>query len=131
MKIYYTTTEDESPESPIVEVFISEFEKNNFAGPIEAILDTGADLTCLPRGAVVKLLGDIYYERESVAGIGGAPFNSKIYIVDLKINKCIIPKVRVAEIADDIGIVGRDVLNQYHICFHGPESFAKVYSNLC
>ena len=90
-------------------------------GPVQAIADTGADMTILPTALVQSLrLQPIGYGqlRSQWGELHPTPF----YLLDVRVDGLVLPNVQVA--SDDGTkevIVGRNVLNKLALLLDGPE----------
>jgi hypothetical protein len=87
------------------------------------LLDLGADCSLLPEAIVQKVGAKL--DRDSNYEISG-------YDGNIRITPTVIAQVvfcgkafhgRYAITSDEIGILGRDVLNHLRLTFHGPETF--------
>jgi predicted aspartyl protease len=85
---------------------------------VDALVDTGADITCLPK-AVVKALGGEPASTYSVAGVNGTslgPANSCFLEFEIASTK----KVAEAISFGDELILGRNILNELTLQLDGP-----------
>jgi predicted aspartyl protease len=87
---------------------------------MSALLDTGGDVTAIPR-ALVNILRLYKVGQIQIEGVEGAPNIFHLYAVKLKLNGITIPRVEVIATDLDIVVVGRDVLNQFYFLLNGPE----------
>ena len=84
----------------------------------EALVDTGADITCLPRALIKALLA----ERASsydVFGINGVPIGpADSYFLEFEIasTKFMLEVIAVG----DEPILGRNLINEFTLNLHGP-----------
>lgn len=108
------------PPVPVLDVSLSAPMKDDWSGPYEAIVDSGADFTICPldlfeliQPPVVKpvILSSQWKEKRSV----------HLYEVDLRIGDIIFPAV---DVAGDPGseeiILGRNVLNRVDLRLEEP-----------
>ncbi len=91
---------------------------------IEMLIDTGSDISLIPKNVVIeleKLLGTkLPYGLLTVDGFGGNKSIRKSYSLNIRFDGFnSLHIVDFIEIDGDIGILGRDVLNDYLICFDG------------
>lgn len=104
--------QDYQPAFPALTVTLTNMEENVRAGPLSALVDTGADSTLIPISYLKDLLApalrDVFIrshwgERRSV----------QMYLIDLEVGEIRLPGIFV--IGDDQGdeiILGRNVLNK-------------------
>lgn len=91
---------------------------------VEMLLDTGADISCLPREVIKELEkrpGSIQRELVMVGDVHGQIFTIVTYRLKI-ILKGTEPREHTIPVlgVGDVSLLGRDVLNEYHICFDGP-----------
>lgn len=87
-----------------------------------AWLDTGADITVLPRGSLKPLLAHegSDYCYVSVGGFSGNTIRKRAYYVYISIEHSDPYLVQVIENDDSVGLLGRDVLNRLRLDLNGP-----------
>jgi hypothetical protein len=88
---------------------------------VPAILDTGADRTCIP-ASVFARLGELNFEygEVGVQGAIGGVEKRKTFIVHLKFAECDFLDLEVVSLNEEIALIGRDLLNQHKILLDGP-----------
>jgi hypothetical protein len=88
---------------------------------VPVLLDTGADVTLFP-GSAIQRLGIVpesgHYE---LMGFEGSRILARAAVLDLIFLRRAI-RGRYMMIEDDIGILGRDVLNLVTLFFDGPRT---------
>jgi hypothetical protein len=88
---------------------------------VDAIIDTGAAITCLPLRVIRQLNpDDLDYRKVTVRGPVGWTESRKAYIVHLKILRCEFRDLEVVGLDRDYALIGRDILNGYAITVDGP-----------
>lgn len=115
------TKYDESykPPAPIAQVQIRKIENGKRVKNISVLLDTGADISLLPRQSVESLeIKPLLNESFNLEGFYGVEKSAKVYYFQVIFlnkrftgNYCLID--------EEIGILGRDILNQLSILFDG------------
>jgi predicted aspartyl protease len=117
---------DYTPSIPILEITLIAVSGEQMAGPLPAIVDTGADGTIVPTShlewigaleAVPAWLSSHLGERKLVW----------LYLVDLRVEAFTLPGVYVVgdDQANEI-ILGRNVLNKLRILLDGPAQLTEV-----
>ncbi|MBN1145805.1 MAG: retroviral-like aspartic protease family protein [Anaerolineales bacterium] len=109
-----------TPPMPVVEVFLAAPDATPNAGPFEAILDTGADGTVVPKEILLDLGAPSLTDARLISP-WGEPHEVMIYLVDIRLGTTVLPAIQVAadESAEEI-ILGRNVLNKFPIFLDGP-----------
>ena len=118
MPSYDASTND--PPAPVAHVTLRNPSTGTMADNIELLIDTGADVTLLPRAATDRIqvppLPDIKYELE---GFDGAQSFASVAILDMVfLGRTYRGKYLIVEAKS--GVLGRDVLNHLVLLFDGP-----------
>jgi predicted aspartyl protease len=90
---------------------------------LSALVDTGADVSVLPRGLPARL-GLPAVDRVVVAGVDGLRHPLPVYAVEVALNG-----YRTAIRAVSLGatpLIGRDLLNRITVHLRGPEAILEV-----
>lgn len=112
--------ERQSPPAPIAQAMLRSVETGEMVKNIPMLLDTGADLTLVPRIAVSQLgVSPISHEACEVTGFDGNRSVASVVVVDLILFGLAF-RGRYLLSDDAIGIVGRNVLNHVTLEFNGP-----------
>ncbi len=114
----YATTHD--PPAPLLDVTVTSVVNRRRRRSLPALLDTGSDITAIPRYLVERL--QLYpisrLQLESVEATTSTVFT---YAVRLTIGELTIPHLEVILTGLDFVVVGRDVLNRLYLLLNGPE----------
>jgi hypothetical protein len=93
---------------------------------VTMILDTGADMSIIPKTIIKQLENSIGqklpYDFGNVEDYNGAQFREKIYTLSICCNIDefqTMDTLQILAIDGSEGILGRDVLNKYSICLDG------------
>lgn len=115
------TNYDESfdPAAPIAKIVLRNIETGKRVKDIFVLLDTGADISLLPLSAINQL--QIEPSDESVNLVG---FDESVSVSELYRLQIIFLGIRFTgeyycAMDDKIGILGRDILNEFSIIFDG------------
>ena len=106
------------PPAPIAELILRNIETGERAGDVSVLLDTGADISLLPLSAIEKLKIETSGETVNLIGFDESKSTSEIY----RLQVIFLGKRFTGDycaIDDEIGILGRDVLNEFSITFDG------------
>jgi hypothetical protein len=108
------------PAAPIARVTLKNVETGFSANGVRMLVDTGADATLLPAGALVKLgLTPVENPGYKLVGFDGSTsLASTAYVIIL------MGSIRVQAdfpvIQQEYGIIGRDILNRLRLDLNGP-----------
>ena len=109
-----------NPPAPIALITLREMVRRKQVSKVKMLLDTGADMTLLPRESVAKL--GIAFDPERVERLIG--FGDGVTLVPLVYLQIVFAGERFSGeygvIDDECGIIGRDLLNRCLLCFDGP-----------
>lgn len=115
-----------SPPAPGCQMSLSAPRTGRSIGPLDAILDTGADGTLLP----VHHLNAIGVRRVMETGLrsqGGERRVVYLYLVTLHIGEIELPGTYIVgdDQSDEI-VIGRNVLNQLEVWLDGPGRVSRI-----
>jgi len=117
-----------NPPAPVVQVTLRNPESGKMVSDIPLLLDTGADVTLLPRAMVVSIgvsiLADQQYE---LVGFNGNKSSSNVVILDMIFLKRVF-RGRYLLIEEEYGILGRDIINHVVILLDGPKQQWSEYT---
>jgi len=114
------TSYDESfnPPAPIAKIALRNVETGERVKDVSVFLDTGADISLLPTSAIGKLQIEPSGEKVNLLGFDDSQSRSEIYHLQvIFLGKRITGDY--CAIDDEIGILGRDVLNEFSVTFDG------------
>lgn len=123
----YSKTLNPAIPVPEIEIFGSSSNSGK-AFKIPAILDTGADVTCIPYEHL-RALGEKIYEYVELTGVAGTE-KAKKYFIDLKIADCTFANHSVVSVNLPFAILGRDIINNYTVILDGPHNRWRVEKNV-
>ena len=92
----------------------------------EALVDSGADITVIPR-TVVEHLGLRMVDIVPVAGFSTAAAGCPVYSACISLEGRELGVTRLISWAGAYALLGRDILNQFKALLDGPEGFISLY----
>lgn len=127
--MYYDTSYD--PPYPAVRIRISVVEWDEIiqVPPFSALIDTGADRTCVPSSAIPAQLMKTYSWRRVNTRLVKCPIlsDAKVEFIDERGNQLLEkthPELLLVPYEE--GLLGRDIPNT-HVCnFHGPNQLCSI-----
>jgi predicted aspartyl protease len=115
------------PPMPVLDIGIS---RPGLMAPsviVEALVDTGADATLIPRD-ILERVGATFVDRAYMRGITGHRQLVNLYLVTLHLGPLRIAGVRaVALSVGETAILGRDALNHLDIRLIGVAGITEIY----
>ena len=109
-----------SPPAPVAETTLRCLETQATVGNVVMLLDTGSDLTLVSRKAVDRLgVSPVPNQQFELMGFDGSRSSASVVVLDLILNGKAFRGPYVLS-DDDVGIIGRDVLNHLSLEFDGP-----------
>jgi predicted aspartyl protease len=116
VKQSFAYDESVDPAAPMLPLRIAAPSEDAPAAVVPALVDTGADCTCIPT-ATVTALGLPLVEWARIAGVGGTPQRVPVHaaLVEIATLRVLTQVIAYGEEA----IVGRDVLNRMLLVLDG------------
>ena len=115
------------PPMPVLDVGVSRPGLSAPSATVEAVVDTGADGTLIPRD-ILEHVDATFVDRAYLRGITGERRPVDLYLVTLHLGPLRIAGVRAVALSPgDTSILGRDVLNQLDITLSGIAGVTEVY----
>jgi len=109
-----------SPPAAVGNIKLQNPRKKSPVKVVEVQLDSGADMTCLPKESI-ESFSNLTYSMVRVKGYSGESQVCRTYFIDIIFNGYIFKYVQVIPIEDEIGFLGRDILNQLKTVLDGPK----------
>ena len=112
---------DCDPPAPVAQVILRNVDSGEMVADVLLLLDTGADVTLLPRDTIEQLgvqpLAGQHYE---LTAFNGSTVSAPVVMLDLLFLKRAF-RGRYLLIDERRGILGRDVLNHLVLLLDGPQ----------
>lgn len=124
---YHLYSDDYYPPFPVTEIKLGASGEETILGPLEALIDTGADATLIP----LMYLNQVNAEEVDRAGMRsqwGERRVVSIYSVALEVNTHHFSAMWV--VGDELGneiVLGRNVLNRLRLLLDGPAGLVEVW----
>ena len=130
MTVRYNYNRQISPPAPFVYVTVSRPDELSIAvADVPAQLDTGADVSVIPN-RLVDQLQLVQLDQAPIAGFGGQVRLVPTYLVGLALRPFESVAVRVIADRDEpFVLLGRDVMNRYHVELDGPRLVVELRAN--
>lgn len=109
------------PAAPILPVSLAAPDDSPEVGPLLALVDTGADGTFVPTHVIARLGVPVEYNTNVRGHVGSTAHRVAVHVVDLWIGGSRLPACEVVgDEWGDVVVLGRDVLNRWHLHLDGP-----------
>jgi predicted aspartyl protease len=114
----YSNSDD--PPVPVAEVNLKKINSPERSRSLEMVLDTGADISLLPRSVLEEIGIKPSGKKFLLVGFDGSTIESEIYVLQvILLGKRF--EGAYSAIDEPIGIIGRDILNQLVLLLDGPQ----------
>ena len=124
MNFDYAT--NHTPPIPVMKIRLGYPGEALTIGPLEAIIDTGADATLIPRYLIDELEAP-FVDDAWISSPWGEWMSVQTFTLDIGLEQVRLPAVRaVATEENDEIILGRNVLNKLHLTLDGPKQITMV-----
>ena len=125
----HSYSEERNPASPIIPIKISTVLEPDKVYDKTALLDTGSDVSCIPL-KIAKELGMNPSSYEPLEGVSGKISELPIYDLNIIFNGKTYSNHIIYGFADeDYLLIGRDIMNEFHICFDGINLNVNIHEN--
>lgn len=119
MTFFYNITK--TPRRPECEIYISNLGSNENK-QVNAIPDTGADMTMIPNTVITQMENLTEGEKIGCRGVNGELKEIQTYYVNIRIGDQDFPNHLVALCPKEYAIIGRDILNQSKASFYANQN---------
>ena len=115
---------------PKLIVHVRSPQQESLTRQVPAVIDTGADRTCIPLSVFARL-GELNFEygEVGVQGAVGIIERKPTFVVHLKFAGCDFLDLEVIALEEEFALIGRDLLNQHKIILDGPKSQFRIYKS--
>lgn len=116
----YNDIQINGPHCPFIEMEIISPNNNSLRVKVDAILDTGAAISCVPEEAILRL-GDsnLTYGYITVIGATSEKRTIKKAYFNIVVANCSFENFPVAIISRKYALIGRDIINNYELRLNG------------
>jgi predicted aspartyl protease len=118
----YPYDKNYSPPAPVIEFIISSLEGKE--SRCKGLIDTGVSMTCIPK-KVIEVLGLPSVSSTTIKDFEGHTSDVAIYLANILLLNFNI-KTKVLPIDSEIGLIGRDILNQMAITLDGKNLVLEI-----
>ena len=128
VKRYNDTPTKFDPPAPVLEICLSSPGVSvSPSAPVEALVDSGADITVIPRKFIENLQLKLVDQLLAV-GYEGVPSEklADVYSVKVSIRDVGDYIIRVISSNDDYALIGRDVINSWDLFLRGKTGIFEV-----
>lgn len=108
------------PPAPFVDIRVSPPLDPVLGQPLQAKLDTAADISCIPAD-LVELFRLLPTRIIPVEGYDGIQTMIYTYIITLEVANARFHHLEVVLIPEKYALLGRDVLNKFYVQLNGPD----------
>ena len=119
-KLYYGNTQSLDCVSPDASIKIINPDNTSTKRPVNAIVDSGAMMTCIPE-SMIKKLGQLRYSFVNARDFNGNITQKYTYYINIELETELFTKVEVIAHAKDYALIGRDILNRKKVTLDAPE----------
>ena len=125
----YDYSEECTPPCPLIPIKISNALEPDKYLEKTALLDTGSEISCIPKKIAQEL--DLQSTTsKDLAGVSGSVEETPIYTLNIEFNDKSFIEYELFEFADeDYLLIGRDILNEFHICFDGINLNVNIHDD--
>ncbi len=113
----------QSPTSPIPQASIQLHNplNNSQNCDTDAIVDTGAVMTCIPESEIKKLGNSLVYNKIFVRDANNNIQERTTYWIDIRLAENEYTNIEVVAIPKRYALIGRDILNQHKVVLNAPK----------
>jgi predicted aspartyl protease len=123
---FYDYSADYIPPMPVCQVFLGPGGGETILGPLEAVIDTGADVTVIPL-EYLRQVGAKRVSQGRAHSLWGDSRIVDVYAVTLTLNGLHIAALRtLADNQRNEIVLGRFVLNRLKIVLDGPAAITEI-----
>ena len=98
----------------------------NSDSDVDAIVDTGAVMTCIPESTITKLGSSLVYNTCKLRDANGNVQERKTYRIDVKIGDYKYQNLEVIAISKEYALIGRDILNDFVVVLNALHGWGFI-----
>ena len=126
----YEYSSDYVPAAPVCQIYLGPGGGQPTAGPFEALIDTGSDMSVIPTDYLHQIKAK-RISRGQARSLWGASRTVDIYIISIALDELKVSAVQV--LSDDQGdeiVIGRRILNRLKIILDGPAAQMEILESI-
>lgn len=124
--IYYRKLKGSNRKCPLIQVEIYNPLNQRVIRKFKGLLDTGSDITLMPKTRLNQIQAKLIGEEESF-GCAGNTFDAPPYVIGLQLHTYSTRGHLVYAWNEEFALIGRDLLNKFRIRFNGIDGFFDFY----
>ena len=95
----------------------------------DAVVDTGAVMTCIPESIITQLGSSLAYSTIQVKDVNGNFQTRKTYLIDIIIDDYEYEDLEVIAMPKQFAVIGRDILNAHVIVLNALRGWGFICNN--
>lgn len=118
----YGSIQSKAVFSPQLIITVSSPKNNTLIGDVEAVVDSGAVMTCIPVRVIESLNeNELEISTKIVSSATGNAIEKITYIVNIIFSNHEYKDIEVIPLEKNYALIGRDILNKHKINLNGPQ----------
>ncbi len=118
----YGSLQGETHLSPETSIQLQNPLNNSQNCDADAIVDTGAVMTCIPESTITQLGSSLVYSTVLVRDANNNIEERTTYRIDIEIDGNEYKNLEVVAISKRYALIGRDILNQHKVVLNAPDN---------
>ena len=106
--------------SPQISIQLYNPRNNSPNSNVDAIVDTGAVMTCIPESTITQLGSSLVYSEVALRDANNNIQKKRTYFINITIADHNYENLEVVAIRKAYALIGRDILNQHKVVLNAP-----------